>query len=169
MGFFYKHLLHPMISRVTGHKAFTNNPYLGFVIDASDNAIADELFSISLAYQQGHYSLPKDNKKAMEYCLKAANRGHAVAQNFAIQWCMKRNDDTSESVMYWLKKAAEQGEKQASFNLGISYHRGILTEPAISRKATNYFVSQQNSDTFQHILVWHNYTTMARVLRKITS
>ena len=76
MGFFYKHFLHPMISSMIGHKAFTNNPYLGFVLDAGDNAMGDELFSISLAYQQGHYSLPQDNKKAMEYCLKAANRGH---------------------------------------------------------------------------------------------
>ena len=78
MGFFYKHLFHQMLSKVTGHKAFTNNPYLGFVLDAGDNAIADELFSISIAYQQD-YSLPQDNTKAMEYCLKAANRGHAVA------------------------------------------------------------------------------------------
>ena len=106
MGFFYKHLFHPMLSKVTGHKAFTNNPHLGFILDTDNNAIADELFSVSLAYQHGHYSLPQDNTKAKEYCLKAANRGHAIAQNFAIQWSMKKDDDTSATVMYWLQKEA---------------------------------------------------------------
>lgn len=157
MGFFYKHLLHPMISRVTGHKAFTNNPYLGFVIDAGDNAIADELFSISLAYQQGHYSLPKDNKKAMEYCLKAANRGHAIAQNFAIQWSMKKDDDTSTSVMYWLQKAAEQGEKQALFNLGISYHRGDINGTVNIEKSNELF---RQSAEFGYLPA---YTRMAQL------
>lgn len=157
MGFFYKHFLHPMISSMIGHKAFTNNPYLGFVLDAGDNAIADELFSISLAYQQGHYSLPQDNKKAMEYCLKAANRGHVVAQNFAIQWCMKRNDDTSESVMYWLKKAAELGEKQALFNLGISYRRGDIDGTANVEKSNELF---RQSAEFGYLPA---YTRMAQL------
>ena len=139
MGFFYKHLLHPMLSKVTGHKVFTNNPYLGFILDAGDNTIADELFSVSLAYQHGHYSLPQDNAKAREYCIKAANKGHAIAQNFAIQWSMKKDDDTSDSVMYWLRKAAEQGEKQALFNLGISYHRGDVDGKANVSKSNELF------------------------------
>lgn len=157
MGFLYKHLLHPMISRVTGHKAFTNNPYLGFAIDAGDNAIADELFSISLAYQHGQYSLPKDNGKAKEYCFKAAERGHVVAQNFAIQWSMRRNDDTSDSVMYWLRKAAEQGEKQALFNLGISYHRGDIDGTASVQKSNELF---RQSAEFGYLPA---YTRMAQI------
>ena len=126
MGFIYKHLFHPILSKVTGHKDFTNNPYLGFILDAGDYAIADELFSVSFAYQHGQYSLPQDNAKAMEYCIKAANKDHAIAQNHAIQWSMKKDADMNDSVMYWLRKAAEQGEKQALFNLGISYHRGDI-------------------------------------------
>lgn len=139
MGFLYKQLLHPIISRVTGHKAFTNNPYLGFVIDAGDDAIADELFTVSLAYQHGDYSLPQDNGKAKDYCLKAAERGHVIAQNFAIQWSMRRSDDTSFSVMRWLSEAADQGEKQALYNLGISYHRGDIDGTANVQKSNELF------------------------------
>ena len=74
------------------------------------DVIADELFRISLAYQHGYEMLPQDNKKAMEYCLKAASRGHAVAQLFAAQWLMRFHDDSNKEVMDWLMKAAEQGE-----------------------------------------------------------
>ena len=157
MGFFYKHLFHPMLSKVTGHKAFTNNPYLGFILDADNNAIADELFSVSLAYQHGHYSLPQDNAMAKEYCLKAANRGHAIAQNFAIQWSMKKDDDTSTSVMYWLQKAAEQGEKQALFNLGISYHRGDIDGTSNIEKSNELF---RQSAEFGYLPA---YTRMAQL------
>lgn len=38
------------------------------------------------------------------------------------------NDDHNPDVMSWLIKAAEQGERQAMYNLGISYHRGDIDE-----------------------------------------
>ena len=127
MGFFYKHIIHPSLSRVVGRKAWTNNPYLGLVLDADEeDVIADELFRASLAYQDGLYSLPQDEKKAMDYCLKAANKGHAVAQLFMAQWLMKFHDDHNDNVMGWLMKAADQGERQSLYNLGISYHRGDI-------------------------------------------
>lgn len=170
------------MGRITGHKAFTNNPYLGFILDAGNNAIADELFSVSLAYQYGNDSLPQDSSKAMDYCLRAAKRGHAIAQNFAIQWSMSRNDDTNEEAMNWLRKASEQGEKQAMYNLGISYHRGdidgttnieISNElfrqaaefgylPAYTRMAQIYYNGEgvEKNATIAKYWAWLEYTNM---------
>ena len=139
MGFFYKHLIQPLLSKSLGKKSFTNNPYLGMCIEADEsNLIADEQFRIGIAYQNGAYMLPQDNKKALEYYRKAAERGHAVAQLFMVMGTMRynddHNDDHNDEVMYWLQKAASQGERQAMYNLAISYHRGdIGGKPDIAR------------------------------------
>ncbi len=127
MGFFYKYIFHPLMAKAVGKKTFTNNPYLGFIIEAADSdVIADELFRVGMAYHEGAYMLPKDQKKALSYFRKAAVRGHVVAQLFMAMGCMNYNDDHNEEVMKWLQMAAEQGEPQALYNLAISYHRGDI-------------------------------------------
>lgn len=109
------------------------NPYIGLILKADDNdLIADELFRVSLAYQYGQYGLRSDSEKAKEYCRKAAERGHAAAQLNMAMWTMTKPDDSSKEVLDWLQKAADQGERQALYNLGISYHRGDLGNPDIS-------------------------------------
>lgn len=123
-----------------GKKAFTNNPYLGMVIDASDSdVIADEHFRVGMAYYKGAYMFPKDMDKALSYFRKAAERGHAVAQTFMVMGSMNHNDDNNEDVMYWLQKAAEQGEQQALYNLGISYHRGDINGMVDIAKSNELF------------------------------
>ena len=73
MGFFYKHIIQPLIAKGIGKKAFTNNPYLGLVIDAPESdVIADEQFRVGMAYYEGAYMLPKDMDKALSYFKKAA-------------------------------------------------------------------------------------------------
>ena len=110
-----------------GMKKFVSNPYIGKIIESDDkDLIADEQFRLSVAYQDGSYMLPKNESKALEYCKKAAERGHAIAQLFMVQWLMRFPDDHNKDVMDWLVKAANQGEKQAMYNLGISYHRGDI-------------------------------------------
>ena len=94
MGFFYKHIIQPLMAKILGKKAFTNNPYLGMIIDASDSdVIADEQFRVGMAYYEGAYMLPKDMNKALSYFRKAAERGHALAQTFMVMGCMNYNDD----------------------------------------------------------------------------
>ena len=140
MGFFYKHFVHPLMSRVVDRKAMTNNPYLGLVLDADESdVIADELFRVSMAYQQGQYMLPQDDKKAKEYCQKAAERGHVIAQLFMAQWLMRFSDDNNKDVMDWLIKAANQGERQSMYNLGISYHRGDIDGKVNIKKSLSLF------------------------------
>lgn len=140
MGLFYKHIIHPLISKSLGKKSFTNDPYLGMCIEADENdVIADEQFRIGMAYQYGISMLPKDNKKALEYYRKAAERGHAVAQVSMVMGMMRYNDDHNDEVMNWLHKAASQGERQAMYNLAISYHRGDIGGKPDIAKSTELF------------------------------
>ena len=140
MGIFYKWIIHPFLSVASGHKVFTNNPHLGLLIDAKDSdLIADEQFRIGMAYLGGEFMLPQDTKKALSYFKKAAERGHAVAQLYMMRGCMKKCDDNSNEVMYWLQKAAEQGEPQALYNLAISYHRGDIDGKVNIAKSNELF------------------------------
>lgn len=139
MSFFDK-ILNKLFAVSVGKKAFCSNPYLGLVIDAEDeDIIADEQFRIGMAYQHGQYMLPQDYKKAIEYYRKAAERGHAVAQLFMVMGMMKYQDDHNEEVMNWLQKAAEQGERQAMYNLAISYHRGDIEGVPNIERSTSLF------------------------------
>lgn len=146
MGFFYKHIIHPILSRGIGKKALTNNPYLGFVIENEENAIADELFMVGLAYHGGWYMLPQDDKKAIEYIRKAADLGHATAQITMMRVEMQFPDDTNNEAMCWLQKAASQGEPQAMYNLGVSYHRGDIGGKPDIEKSNELFRRAAEAD-----------------------
>jgi TPR repeat protein len=101
------------------------DPYLGMILKADEaDLIADELFRVSVAYQNGYAGLPVKSKLAQEYCRKSAERGHAMAQFYMVRLLMQSPNDSRPEVMQWLEAAAEQGVPQALFNLGISYHRG---------------------------------------------
>ena len=114
---------------IKSYQREVGHPYISKIIEADDkDLIADEQFRLSVAYQNGSYMLSRNESKALEYCKKAAERGHAVAQLFMVQWLMRFPDDHNKDVMDWLVKAANQGERQAMYNLGISYHRGDIDE-----------------------------------------
>lgn len=52
MGFFYKNIILPIISKSIGKTSFTNDPYLGMCIEADEtDVIAEEQFRICMAYQ----------------------------------------------------------------------------------------------------------------------
>lgn len=147
MGFIYRHIIHPLLSLGIGKKAITNNPYLGLLIDADDSeVIADEQFRIGLAYYAGDYMLPKDMDKARKYFRKAAERGHAVAQTFMVMASMRGTDDHNDEASFWLQKAAEQGERQALYNLGISYHRGDIGGVIDINKSNELFRQAAEAD-----------------------
>ena len=104
------------------------NPYIGLLLKADeDDLIADELYRLSLSFQEGAYGLRVDESRAKHYCKLAAEMGHEVAQLFYAMWLMRKPDDASTDVLYWLQKAAEQGERQSIYNLGISIHRGDIS------------------------------------------
>lgn len=59
---------------------------------------------------------------------------------------MKHCDDHSGDVMYWLQKAAAQGEPQALYNLGISYHRGDFNGKIDIAKSNELFRKSAEAD-----------------------
>lgn len=116
------------------------NPYIGLLLKADeDDLIADELYRLSLSFQHGAYGLRIDESRAKYYCKLAAEKGHEVAQLFYAMWLMTKPDDASEDVLYWLQKAAEQGERQSLYNLGISVHRGDIFGKDIVKDSLTLF------------------------------
>ena len=71
-----------------------------------------------------YYEIVKNEKKAIEWFLKAAEQGNAVAQSklgivyFYGTNGVKRNENKGRE---WYLKAAEQGHTNAQFNLALSY------------------------------------------------
>ena len=123
------YLVYKGSNHIKSYQREVGHPYISKIIEADDkDLIADEQFRLSVAYQNGSYMLSRNESKALEYCKKAAERGHAIAQLFMVQWLMRFPDDHNKDVMDWLVKAANQGERQAMYNLGISYHRGDIDE-----------------------------------------
>lgn len=127
MGFFDKigNILFRGMMRSSGVECL--NPYIGLLLKANeDDLIADELYRLSLVFQYGNYGMSIDESRAIHYCGLAAEKGHEVAQLFYAMWLMRKPDDASRDVLYWLQAAAKQGEKQSLYNLGISIHRGDI-------------------------------------------
>ena len=72
-------------------------------------------------YHKGE-GLEKDNQEAMKWFLKAAEHGHARAQN-AIGRMYNFGEGVKQDyqeAMKWYLKAAEQGDAHAQHNIG--YH-----------------------------------------------
>ena len=82
---------------------------------------AESQFNKALAsYEQGKY------KEAFEWFKKAANQGHAGAQNYlGLMYDAGRGTKRDErEAVKWFRKAAEQGHKYAQYNLAVQYYEG---------------------------------------------
>lgn len=165
------------------------NPYIGFLLKVDeDDLIADELYRLSIAFQHGEYGLHVDENRAKYYCKLAAQKGHEVAQLFYAMRLMRQPDDASTDVLYWLQKAADQGERQSLYNLGISVHRGDISgkdpvkdslplfrksaelgyAPAYSRMAWIYHDGEgvEANDTIAKYWAWLDYANSSPEERK---
>ena len=74
-------------------------------------------------YQQG-LGVEKDDKEAIAWYTKAANQGHAEAQNglgYMYQHGLGIGKDYQEAIA-WYTKAANQGHAIAQYNLGYLYY-----------------------------------------------
>ena len=110
------------------------NPYIGMLIKANpEDLIADEKFRLAIVLKNGYYGVFQNDIKAKEYCRMAAEEGHPGAMVMYVQWLMSKPDDASSEILDWLSKAAELGEKQALYNLAISYHRGDFGKPDLEK------------------------------------
>ena len=101
---------------------------------------ADEQYALGISYHFGTSDVPKDMEKAVYWYTKAAEQGHALAQNdlgnrYQIGEGVPKN---SEKMAYWYTKAAEQGVPQAQYNIGVLYSRGEGV-PQDKEKAADWY------------------------------
>src|SRR5260370_22296592 len=86
---------------------------------------ADAAYFLAKSYARGN-GVGQDYAKAAEYSLKAAEQGHALAQNdlaaiYARGLGVKQD---YEAAAAWYRKAAEQGDALAQYSLGHIYSIG---------------------------------------------
>lgn len=97
-------------------------------------------FDIGTQYFSGKQAFTKDESKAVEWFTKAAELGHAKAQN-VLATCYANNRGVEldqEKAIFWWYEAAGQGEAEAQLSLGVLYANGVGVE-ADEKKAFLYF------------------------------
>lgn len=84
-------------------------------------------FCIGLAYNIGE-GVPQSYLNAAKWYEKAAKQGHAGAANNLASIYLRKHVEpliSSEDGIYWLKKAADMGDKTAQFSLAVRYWKGV--------------------------------------------
>ena len=82
--------------------------------------------TLGIMYNNG-YGVEKDERKAVEWYMKAAMNGYAVSQhNLACQYEEGQGVERDYTrAMFWYEKAAEQNDSSAELNIGYLYSKGI--------------------------------------------
>ena len=93
---------------------------------STDVKTPEEAYNIGRDYYNGTNGKQKDYSEAVKWYRKAAEQGHAGAQN-NLGLCYKNGQgvpqDYSEAVK-WYRRATEQGHARAQNNLGVCYQKG---------------------------------------------
>jgi TPR repeat protein len=83
---------------------------------------ADAQFQVAGAYDTGR-GAPHNRNDAVKWYLKAAEQGHAEAQN-SLGSIFLENRDFKQAI-YWYEKALDQGNAEAVNSLGFMYDLGL--------------------------------------------
>lgn len=93
---------------------------LRYLNKASDLGNHSATHNLAVAYANGRYGLTVDKKKAVSLYLIAAKAGFAPSQN-NLGWMYYKGEGTAKNLpeaIYWVTRAAEQGEPFAYGSLG---------------------------------------------------
>ncbi|PWU11350.1 MAG: hypothetical protein C5B50_23465 [Verrucomicrobia bacterium] len=115
-------------AQVAGLEHTKEDP-LETVRQVSTNSVATAQYLLSQAYRRGD-GLPKNEDKALQCLLKAAEAGKAEAQN-ALGLCYFQATGVpkdEDKAFAWFSKAADQGLPAAQNNLGAFYMQGAGVE-----------------------------------------
>lgn len=96
------------------------------VTKEANNGNPDAQYSLALLNVMGK-GMPRDLPKALQWFLKAAEKGHAIAQHNAGVMYLGGGDGIEQNfnkAISWFNKAAAQGYVESQFNLGLMYERG---------------------------------------------
>ena len=89
---------------------------------------AEEMYKLGLSYYKGSNGKPQNYTEAAKWYKKAAEQGHATAQNF-LGVCYYNGSGVTQNyaeAMRWYRKAAEQGDAIAQTNLGSCHYNGTV-------------------------------------------
>ncbi len=103
-------------------------PYLRM---AADQGSLESQWVLSTLYEFGRAGVAVDHAESFKWALKAAKRGHAVAQhNVATAYFYGTGVAQDEQqALYWYQRAAEQGFAHSEWKLGEIYFQGIGVAP----------------------------------------
>jgi len=111
--------------RSAGFAAYKRGDYPTALREFRAEGGPDGDFAIGLMYYKGE-GVKRDMREAASFFHKAADQGHAGAQNnLGLMHAQESgvSRDYREAVR-WYRMAAEQGYDKAQFNLGLLYARG---------------------------------------------
>ncbi len=105
--------------------------------EAAEQGDADGINMVGMSYYQG-CGVEKDRHKAAVHFLMAARMGHPQAQyNLGLLLCGEGKACTQglERSVYWFRKAADQGDVPAFWEMGNAYREGLGVERDFSEAA----------------------------------
>ena len=99
-------------------------PYLRM---AAEQGSIESEWVLSTMYEFGQAGLAVDHTESFKWALKAAQRGHMIAQhNVATAYFHGTGvEQNLEQALYWYRRAAEQGFAHSEWKLGEIYFKGL--------------------------------------------
>lgn len=97
--------------------------------------------NIAMLYAKGE-GVEQNDQLAQQWCEKAANAGHAIAQYYLGYMLLQSNPQTA---LKWWQKAAENGVADAQHDLAQQYLLGELVEQDLDT-AADWYEAAANQD-----------------------
>jgi TPR repeat protein len=116
------------------------------------------LFAVAWQFDQGKDGIPNDDRKAVRWYRRAAERGYVQAQiNLAIMYHNGEGvqKDAAESFR-WYRRAADQGHRSSQFWVANCYYNGHVVAKD-DREAVRWYrrAAEQDHVSAQYNLAWH--------------
>jgi TPR repeat protein len=99
-------------------------PYLRM---AAEKGSVESEWVLSTLYEFGRAGMPVDHAESFKWALRAAQRGHMIAQhNVATAYFHGTGvDQNLDQALVWYRRAAEQGFAHSEWKLGEIYFKGL--------------------------------------------
>ncbi|PWL16874.1 hypothetical protein DKP76_15365 [Falsochrobactrum shanghaiense] len=112
---------------------------------AAEAKLPDAEYALSQLYANGSVKIPRDDKKAREYLIEAAQKGFDTAQYDLGRWLVegRGGERDYEQGFRWMTLAAQRGTVIAQAWLARLYRDGIGTEGDTVKAAAWYILAQR--------------------------
>lgn len=102
------------------------------LVARADSGDAKALFDLASLHERGYDTIPVDSARALELCILSAEKGYAPAQNY-LGFKYYRGEGIGKDIgkgLYWMEKAAMQGDPKGANNLGwmLSEGEGVIRD-----------------------------------------